>query len=151
MLAFLCQSEEQLGRSFNGYYSRGHAYTCAHTCAWLWDSAVKTEETFQYFLFAEPKIPASDQPLERGMQQHEGSWELEARLSHKEKTNNSPNLRSFSSENIFTANIDQQEIVPKNTLMLSEVGTRCSDTGSQLCQGTLNVNTVGREEESHQH
>lgn len=85
------------------------------------------------------------------MQQHEGSWELEARLSHKEKTNNSPNLRSFSSENIFTANIDQQEIVPKNTLMLSEVGTRCSDTGSQLCQGTLNVNTVGREEESHQH
>lgn len=76
MLSFLCQSQEKLGRSFNSYYGRGHGYTCSHTCTWLLDCAVKTEATFQYFLFAELKILTSNQPPERGMQQCEGAGNL---------------------------------------------------------------------------
>lgn len=35
ILCFLCQSQEKLDRSFDSYYSRGHAYTCAYTRTWL--------------------------------------------------------------------------------------------------------------------
>lgn len=92
-------------RSFNSYYGRGHAYTCT----WLLDCAVKTEETFQYFLFAEPKIPTNNQLLERGLQQCEEAGNLKQGC-HTRKTKNSPTPRSFPPENIFPGNIDQQEI-----------------------------------------
>lgn len=103
-----------------------------HTCNSLAVRAgCHNEETLQYFPFAEPRIPTSDQLQEVGTQQGErGGRRSEAITQGKQ--NKFPLSVCILLGKPLTENIE--EVVPKNAPVPTEIAAGCWEAGRWLCK-----------------